>query len=364
MLLDNPFHDAFGLDIGDLSIKLIRLAKHNRFRQTPYFSVADVRTVALPPGYIVDGELQQPELVRKKLLFLLGKEGKKYRPIRSPWVVADLPEPKTFLKLIEIDTPPDQITIDDVNMHARRHLPYELEETYLDWYVVNASDQNAKKSQVLIGAATKVIADSYTYLLDSVGLTPITMEIEAIALARALITASKSYEGEARILLDLGATRSSMVIYDNSSIQFSATLQFSGELLTTAISQELKIDYEQAENLKIANGLAYDKTRPKYLPVVARAVDDLIAEIKKTIVFYQEHFTNVNPVTHITMCGGLARLKNIDNVLSQKLNIPTYPGHPWKNLNNDKKFSEQDNIDATAMASAIGLALRASANIL
>jgi len=363
MFLSNPFYGAFGLDIGDLSIKLIQLVRHRRFRKPPYFSIAELRTVNLPPGYIVDGELQQPEMVRKKILYLLGKDGGKYRPLRSPWVVADLPEPKTFLKLIEIESPPDQITLDDVNYHARRHLPYELEETYLDWHVINVGNQNAKTAQVLIGAVPKITADSYTYLLDSVGLSPLTLEIEAIALARSLITADKSYEGEARIILDLGATRSGLVIYDNNSIQFSATLHFSGEILTTAIAQELKINYEQAETIKIANGLTYDPANPNYLSVISAMVDNLIVEIQKNITFYQEHFSLTNPVTHITMCGGLAKLKNVDNVLSQKLNISTHPGHPWKNLLNPV-FMEKDNLDASNMASAIGLGLRAATSIL
>lgn len=363
MFLSNPFYGAFGLDIGDLSIKLIQLKPHFRWRQAPYFTVAETRSVNLPPGYIVDGELQQPEMVRKKILHLLGRSGGKYRPIKSPWVVADLPEPKTFLKLIEIDTPPDQVTHEDVDFHARRHLPYEIQETYLDWHVINAGSENDKSAQVLIGSVPKIIADSYTYLLSSVGLSPVALEIEAISLSRALITAEKSYAGEARILLDLGATRSSIVIYDNNSIQFSATLNFSGELLTLAIAQELKIDYEKAEALKISNGLTYDSAQPSYLKAVDGLVESLIEQIQKTIAFYQERFANPNPVTHITMCGGLARLKNIDNILSKKLNISANPGHPWKNLYNPK-FTENDNFDALSMSSAIGLGLRAAKSLL
>ncbi len=363
MFLSNPFYGAFGLDIGDLSIKLLRLNKHRRFRQPPYFSVSEARTVSLPPGYIVDGELQQPEMVRKKLLFILGKEGNKFKPIKSPWVVADLPEPKTFLKLIEIESPPDQISLDDIQYHARKHLPYDLEETYLDWHIINAADAQAKAAQILIGAVPKIIADSYAYLLHSVGLTPIALEIEAISLARSLITANKNYAGEARMILDLGATRSGIVIYDNNCIQFSTTLHFSGEILTMAIAQELKIDYELAETVKINNGLTYDGQRSKYLNVVSKVIDDLIDEIKKTINFYQEHFTAVNPVTHITMCGGLANLKNIDSVLSQKLKISARPGHPWKNLFNPT-LAEHDSASSLNMASAIGLALRSTSNII
>ncbi|OGH84287.1 MAG: hypothetical protein A2261_00880 [Candidatus Magasanikbacteria bacterium RIFOXYA2_FULL_44_8] len=362
MFLNNPFTDAFGLDIGDLSIKLLQLQRHTAFRKQPMFVVKNSRSVSLPPGYIVNGELQQPEMVRKKLLQLLGKDGQQ-KPIRSTWVISDLPEPKTFLKLIEIETPPTQITGDDAIFHARRHLPYDIEETYMDWCVVNAADTRARVAQVLIGAAPKIIADSYTYLLHSVGLTPIAMEIEAIAIARAMITANKAYDGEARAILDLGATRSSLMIYDHNSIQFSTTLNFSGELVNTALIQELKLDYEQVENLKIKNGLAYDDQYPGYLKAVTGLTEGLIGEIKTAINFYKEHFSNTNPVTHITMCGGISNMKNIDNFISRKLKISAHPGHPWKNLFNPK-FTETDNLNSRSMASAIGLALRAAKPIL
>lgn len=362
MFLNNPFTDAFGLDIGDLSIKLLQLERRTAFHKQPMFVVKNSRSVNLPPGYIVNGELQQPEMVRKKLLQLLGKDGQQ-KPIHSPWVIADLPEPKTFLKLIEIETPPAQVTADDATFHARRHLPYDIEETYMDWCVVNLNDKRARVAQVLIGAAPKVIADSYTYLMHSVGLTPIAMEIEAIAIARAMITLNKNYDGEARAILDLGATRSSLIIYDRGSIQFTTTLNFSGELITMALMQELKMDYEQAEKLKIQNGLIYDKQHPNYLKTLNTMVSGLTDEIKTTLNFYKEHFSNTNPVTHITMCGGISNLKDIDNFISRKLKISAHPGHPWKNLFNSK-FSEQDNLEARGMASAIGLALHAARPII
>ncbi len=178
-----------------------------------------------------------------------------------------------------------------------------------------------------------------------------------------MITANKAYDGEARAILDLGATRSSLMIYDHNSIQFSTTLNFSGELVNTALIQELKLDYEQVENLKIKNGLAYDDQYPGYLKAVTGLTEGLIGEIKTAINFYKEHFSNTNPVTHITMCGGISNMKNIDNFISRKLKISAHPGHPWKNLFNPK-FTETDNLNSRSMASAIGLALRAAKPIL
>lgn len=358
MFLRNPFYGAFGLDIGDLSIKLIQLETSWRVGCGYYFKVKEMRSISLPPGYIVNGEIQQPEEVRKKLLKLLDKTEKR-KSIKCPWVVADLPEPKSFLKVIDIDLPEDELTKEDVEFQAKKHLPLDFEQTYIDWQVIPHNKPESKTTRLLVGAAAKSTADIYTYLLESVGLTPLALEFEGVAIARTMITADKSYTNEARAILDLGATRSSLIIYDQNTIQFTQEIDFSGELLTTAIAQELKTDYPAAEKLKLENGLSPNALYPKYIKAVSETTENLITGIQKALDFYYSHFPNTNKVTHITMCGGLARLKNLDSIISQKIGIESAPGRAWKNLKNpDPNF--MSNVDGLDFVSALGLALRAN----
>lgn len=359
MLLRNPFSDAFGLNIGDLSIKLVQLVP-TTFYQSRSFKIKELRSTTLPPGLIVNGEIQQPEPVRKKILYLLGKEGGGFPLIKSPWVVGSLPEPKTFLKLIDIENNNEALSSVDIAYQAKKHLPYEIEDTYLDWQIIKPNN-DIKKTQVLIGAVPKTIADSYIYLLESAGLNPIALETEAGAIARAMITYDKDYTGQARAILDLGATRSSLIIYDNNSIQFSSSINFSGETTTLAIAQALKIEHNQAEALKVKNGLKYDAKNPKYLPAVYSIVENLIKELKTALLFYKEHFDENNTINGITMCGGASNLENIESFISKQLKIPAVLGHPWKNLEN-KKLYEYELGPSLSMSSAVGLALRATQN--
>ncbi len=363
MFFNSPFPDAFGLEIGDLSIKLIQLQPAIANYKKHCFKVKEIRSMNLPSGLIVDGEIQQPELVRQKLLHLLGKtkDNKKYKPIRCPWVVASLPEVKTFLKLIKLETKPEDIAEADIVHQAKKHLPFETEEAYLDWQIINPKnkeDLSTQEVQVLLGAVPKVIADSYTYLLESVGLNPIALEIEAVAIARSLITVGKNYTGQARALLDLGATRSSLIIFDNNAIQFSTSINFSGELITTAIQQGLKIEHDRAEQLKIQNGVKYDAKNPKYLKIISNINNQLTDGLKTTMEFYKQHFPNHNIVDHITMCGGMANWKNLDNFISHKLKISSHPGRPWKNLLN-KELLNKTKPEDLSLVVVIGLALRA-----
>jgi type IV pilus assembly protein PilM len=363
MFLTNPFPGAFGLDIGDSSVKLVQLKKRHALNRPAYFFPENLRSVSLPTGVVINGEIQQPEIVRKKILHLLGRDGA-YPKIDAPWVVASLPEPQTFLKLIDIPTPPKDLMSDEISFHATKHLPFELSDTYLDWQTLN---QNADDSisHVLLAASPKSIADSYTYLLEASELTPLALEAEAIAIARSLITSTKDYTGMARALLDIGGARSSIIIYDHECIQFSKNLNFTGEMFTTAVAQGLKIEREEAEKLKLNHGVRFSKEHPNYITVVDTMIAKLVDEIRATLRFYDEHFSDANPVTHITMCGGSSNITDLDIVLSQKIKISARPGNVWKNLAPKEvtdEITDEEKRRGLSYAATIGLALRAIKN--
>lgn len=360
-MFTDPFPKAFGLDIGDLSIKLVQLKRNSLFHKQHSFVVENCRSINLPPGLIVNGELQKPEGVRKRIEHLLHGQGEQ-KPITSPWVVSALPESQTFIKLIETNTPPEKLLEEDIRLLAKKHLPFEDNDSfYLKWQIMPNIDGENNKTRILIGAAIKVIADSYTYLLESLGLGVIALEIEALAIARAMITAQKGYEGEARALLDLGATRSSFIIYDHDIIQFSTSLPFSGEIITTALSQKLHITDEEAEEIKIKQGLDYKKRKDTSWLIMEKLTADLIEYIQDSINFYYTHFPNTNRVTRITMCGGGSNLNRLNTILSHQLKILTQPGRPWKNLfSHEPDFITKE--ESLGYATAIGLALRAADN--
>ena len=358
MLINNPFYGAFGLDFGDSSIKLVQILKKFNLRGRPTYELKHLRKVDLLPGCIAMGEILQPEAVKQKILHLLGYEGNEFKKISTPWVVFDLPVTKTFLKLIEIKTPPLQLTEEDVKLEAVNHVPFDIKETYLDWQIINLEDEEATSAKVLIGAVPKTIADSYFNVLDSIGLSPIATEVEDLSIARAMITGNKTYMGEARAILDLGASRSTIIIYDKGSIQFSQGINFSGDLIDTALMQSLKIDRTTAENLKIKNGLTYDPAYPLYLKTISELIEKLLSDIFRAVNYYQNHFPEPNPVTHITMSGGVSSLKNLDKIITKKLAVGAYPGNAWKNIYNEKLIG-RDRYELLSYASAIGLGLRA-----
>ncbi len=355
MFGNNPFDDAFGLDIGDLSLKLIQLRIDKKQKGKIIYKIKDSRQIALPPGYIINGEIQQPEMVRKKLLQLLDKVGYD-KKITSPWVVADLPEPKTFLTSIEFDMLGSQITKEDVEFQCQKHLPFDLNNAYLDWQIIPRSSDE-KTTRVLVGAVEKIAADSYTYLLQSADLQPIALEVEALAIARVLINENTGCGA----ILDLGATRSAIIIYDNGGVRFSTSLNFSGELINTALVQNLKISYEKIEEMKIKNGLNYIKEFPNYLKIVDDLTQELTNEIKKAFDYYEDHYPSAEKIEKMILCGGMAEMENLRDTLTRRLEVPCEFANSFQNIAT-KYLTGDSKKTSLTMISAIGLAMRATVN--
>lgn len=358
-MFTNPFPNAFGLDIGDLSVKLVQLRNNSLLHRAPRFALVNLREISIPPGLIVNGELQKPEEVRQRIAKMLRGLSPKQKPIRSPWVVAALPETQSFIKMIQIKKNQEELITEDVILNAKKHIPFDEDNYYLQWQIIPNSGPNI--TNVLIGATPKLTADSYTYLLESLGLGVVALEIEALSITRAMVTAKKEYTGEARAILDIGASRSSLIVHDHDIIQFSTSLPYSGEIATTAISQALHLTYEEAETIKREQGLDFKKTQTAAWKTLVKLTDELVDSIQNAISFYYSHFPQANRITRIIMGGGGANLKRLDRVISAKLKITARPGNPWKNLSAKIPIDLPPN-KTLSYTTAIGLGLRAADN--
>lgn len=351
----NPFHDAFGLDIGDRSIKIAQFRYSRTGLKTWRYRPRHFSKLSLPPGWIVDGELQKPEEVIKALREHLAKQ--KDGLALSPWVMASLPETKSYIQMITIKKRENGLSIAEaIREAAPSYLPYDLEDIYLDWQIVSETEE---KTMALVAAIPKRIADSYTYLLNIAGLTPLALEVEACAITRAVINRRKDLSRESRGILDLGENRSSFIIYDNGMIQFSLSLSFSGQEVTEKISTALNLEQAEAENLKKECGLDNKKCRGQLKKTLEEALEDLTAKINQAIHFYRLHFPEKHPLTGIRLCGGGANLPALENYLSAKLKLKVRKANPWVNLFPTDR-TPLDLNRSLFYTTAIGLAMRAA----
>ncbi len=311
---------AFGLDISDLSIKLIQLKKiRNEIK------LHSSNEIPIPKGYIVSGIIEKPQeviqLIQKIVKTSLGNK------VLSSNVIVSLPETKTFIKLIEISQVENKKIKDAVEQEISQHIPLAKEDMYFDWQIIRKIINNQEqKIQILIGAAPKNIVDSYADILKKAGFCPQIFEIEACAITRNFI---QKENDNPQIILDLGASRSSLIIYNHQTIQFSISIPLSGEQVTQKIASKLGITLEQAEKAKKICGCDETKCQGVIKEILSEYLFELSEEIKKILIFHKTYFSFNGTFKEILLCGGASNLIGLDVYLSNQLGIAVKREIPW-----------------------------------
>lgn len=362
--------EAFGLDISDLSLKIIKLKKRGKF-----FSLSSFGETKIKPGIIEGGEIKDEESLAEIIKEAIKKvKGEK---IRTKYVIASLPEEKSFLQIIQMPLMKEEELKKAVFYQVENYIPLSVEEVYLDSQIVSPVYNHLDHLDVLITASPKKIIDPYVSSLKKAGLIPIVLETESQAISRALI--KNEVSPSPVLIIDLGENRTSFIIFSGYSLRFTTSVSISSQKFTEAISHYLNIDFLEAEKLKIKYGLEekmkiklinekseLKKERNEIFEALIPILTDFKEQIKKYITFYQTHTSHEHlapdhkNLSKILLCGGGANLKGLPEFLSTELKIPTETGNPWINILPKplKEVPELPYENSLSFTTALGLALR------
>ena len=337
-----PKQHAFGLDFSDYILRLINIEKNQ---------IVTSGEILVPSGLIKNGMIEKPDkvaqLIKKMLQTVKGKK------VKTKYVNACLPEQKTFIKVIAL--PPHQ-KIDFESVLAEeitKHIPYNIEEIYIDWQPVAPPEEN----KILVGVAPKDIVNNYQKVITLADLIPLVLEIEAASITRCLI---KKIEKEryAQIILDIGFNRTSLIVYDNQTVQFSISIPISGDSITKTIAKTLDLTYQEAEKAKIICGFDEKKCDRALFRLLKPVMIGLINKINEAISFYQNHFSGGQEIKKIVLCGGGANFKNFDQIITAETGLAVEKANILINLSHEPPVSILPKNKYLSYISAIGLALR------
>ena len=369
MLITSPTK-TFGLDISDLSLKAVQL---KRVKNINYIQA--INSIRVQPGLIIEGVIQDQKKIAQLIKKLIEKSPNKFT---SSYAVVSLPEPKTFIKVIQISKSAAQKNKirDLIKEELPRHVPINIEEIQIDWQEV---ENNNKYRKFLVGAVPTTIVNALVETCKIARINITALEVEAQAIERCIISQKQfkatevSWVGKIfkhqdknktnleenkcpKIVLDLGATRTSIILIDKGIIQFANSIDnISGEKLTKRIAKEKNLKYEEAEKAKLICGTDPKKCKGETLNIITESINDLAKEIINANTFYQDHFGKDTNNIEIVLCGGGANLSGIDKILKEKLKRKVTIADPTINING-AGIKQLGNIHS--YTTAIGLALR------
>lgn len=349
MLSFLPYHQACAIDFSDLRLRLIQLKKSGR-----RVAVHCYNEVVVPYGYIVSGEIKEKSEVAKLISRLISKPigGK----ILSPYIVASLPERRTYFKVFDIPLLPEQEVPGAVRWGIEQNIPVSLNDIAYDWHIVS-KNTTAQQMLVAVVAIPKDISQSYSSILRDVHLTPVVLETESAAIFRAL-KAGFPETSDGILVVDLGASRTSLFLLTDGVITYSSTLELSGHEMTNAIARTVQLTQEQAEKAKIICGL--DPKRGK--GVIRKALIPLFEQlrVKATQVGqYYQNFLQKKAPLRVVLSGGVSQMIGLKEYVSEILNAEVSTGNPISSFGTvSQKQLLLPKSKLLSFTTAIGLGLR------
>ena len=358
--LFNKKKNILGLDISDSSLKFVEFSKG-----VGGYRIQAFTDEVMPKDIMAADSVKDPQ----KLITLLKKNisRPKYGKVTTPYVVASIPETKCFVRVIQMTVVSPEEAKEAVPWEAEAYIPIPIGQVYLDWVILpQAADAGQKdKMTVLITAAPRDYVDDYTKILKEAGLRPVALEIESQATARSLV----SKAGEAVLILDIDAVRSSFIIFDQNTLEFTSSVPIAGNLFTEGVAKALGIPAEQAETVKRKSGLDESKDNGAVRRALTPILNNLVSEIKNILRFYEEHSNTSKKVSRIMLAGGASKLKHLPSFLLEKLSenpeglrslpgIKVELGNPWGKVLQKRQVAPLSREDSLSFATSIGLALR------
>lgn len=399
--------NSFGLDISDLSIKAVELKK-----QRGKIYVNAWGETKLKDGVFEKGRIKNKKECVESIKRLLNTSTQR---ITKKYVIACLPETKSYIKLIQA---PKNLLVGKKSPEEQRneilkllpqHIPIPPEEARFDWQIMPGDDSNSDTINIIIGAVPNFIVEEYTELIKESGLRPIALEIEAQAITRALydqidtrtashytylsniLTMFKKYRKKVtrdlnnaqkidkakyekklpakttrtELAIDLGETRTSLILWSNGMIKFTTSNELSGRQITSMISEKMNLSKSDAEKTKKICGLDPKRCKGEIAIIAEKSITYLAQSIKQTNEFYQTRFSQATPIEHITLCGGGANLKNLPEIITKKTGIPASIGNPYTHIDDisTSKIKPLPEERRQSFTTAIGLALRGKTEI-
>lgn len=357
--------EIFGLDISDLSLKIIQLKKNKQELELACFGETKIE-----PDIIKNGEIKDTNKLAR--IIETGIRQVKGEKINTKYVIASLPEEKAYLQVIQMPKVPKENLKSAVIYEAENYIPTPLDQVYLGFQIVPSLTDNLDHYDILIAALPKLTVDPYVSSLKLAGLEPVALEIESLAIVRAMIENQKAESPV--LLIDFGATKTSFIIFSGRALRFTSSILVSSTHFTEIISKALNMTINKAETLKIKHGLTgktkannkgkiKDKEQRKVFEALIPALVDLTQQIRKRLEYYQthadhEHLSPENKeVSKILLCGGGSNLKGLDELLSMELKLPVEIGNPWINISGKQQvqFGKEQSL---AYTTALGLSLR------
>ena len=337
-----------GLDIGSHTLKLAQLKP-----KKSSFILESLAHTKLPRGTVVEGEILDPLTLEDALKELFAK-GK----ISSKSIAIAVCGSAVISKKISLPTMSELELEDQISVIASQYIPIPQEEMNVDYQLLPSPQNEAQKMEIVITAVKKDFLNIATTVIEGADLKPTVIETTASALSNFFRLFFPSLLEETTALLHVGASLTHFIILENGIATYQEEIPFGGNQTSDEISNELHLNFEEAEALKISS------LKEKNVPEATHAVIEktghiLCTKVQDALTAFITHAPKAR-LDKLYISGGASKMNLLYGWLSQKTGLSIVPLKPFESLAYNPKIFHPDFLNdlGPLMPVALGLASR------
>ncbi len=353
--------EMIGLDIGSHSVKLVGFKMTSK---GPFLTRAGIKEI---PYRREQEDLGFISEVIKALYREVGLNPGKVRLTVSG--------PSINVRRITLPSMPKTELQEAARWELKEQLSFPLESARIDFHVLNEwVEGDLKKMDLITVACPNQQIDQVLAIAAKAGLQPTHLDVTPFALWNALLHFYGLAREEEVALIDLGAEKTGIYIFQKGVLQFSREITPGGADMSRAIQEGIDpaedphLLYARAEKIKHVIGIPvkgpYGKIEGESISVakisflIRPLLEKLVAEIVRSLDYYKSHFP-IERVNRILLSGGSANLRNMATYLSDELGLPVERFNPLEGISFDSNQIEARLVDemGPAFTVAAGVAL-------
>ncbi len=335
--------NSCALDISDQSIK------YGELNATPLgLRLGRFGHEKIPEGVVISGKIEKEDELARILKNLATRENLHY-------VRISLPEEQMYLFTLKLPKVSGGNLREAILLSLEEHIPLKASDTIFDFDIIS---QDIENIYVEVLAIASITIESYLSVFKKSGLVPISFELEAQAIARAVIPRD---DPSPVMIVDFGEARTGASIAHNGRVFFTTTLDIGGISLTNMIAKNFGISFEEAEKMKLSYGLSSTSNVDDIFPAILNGISVLRDELNKQYVYWKTHEedgTKHDKLDRIILCGGDANLTGLSNYLESSMGVRVENANAWVNISNMKTSVPSISFEESfGYATVLGLAL-------
>ena len=266
-----------------------------------------------------------------------------------------------FVKLPAVDS--SKVT-QIIRYEAQQNVPFPLDEVVWDYQILGTVPQTNELEVMLVAIKSDVVEQTL-HTVEAGGLRLQLVDVSAAALCNAFRYNYGDLEG-CTMLLDIGAKTSSLLFFEGNNV-YSRGINIGANTITQDFSKESKLGFDEAEQMKIAEGFvglggAYEEPESPHQAAISKIARQVMTrlhiQVNQTIQFYRGQQGGKAP-ERLFLSGGASSMPFTAQFFAEKLNLSVDYFNPFRNVQIDPALNLEEMVKVGhCMGELVGLGLR------